>query len=66
MLMAREIDFIGAFRFHNEFQTAVEWLSQDLVDVAPIMSAEMPMDRLTEAFELAVDRKRAIKVHLHF
>lgn len=66
MLMAREIDFIGAFRFHNEFQTAVEWLSQDLVDVAPIMSAEMPMDRLNEAFELAVDRRRAIKVHLHF
>jgi L-idonate 5-dehydrogenase len=66
MLMAREIDFVGAFRFSGEFQTAVEWLSQDLIDVAPVMSAEMPMDRLTEAFELAVDRKRAIKVHLHF
>lgn len=65
-LMAREIDFVGAFRFASEFQTAVEWLVADLVDVTPVLSAEMPMSRLGEAFELAADRRRAIKVHLHF
>ncbi|KQT54665.1 L-idonate 5-dehydrogenase [Aureimonas sp. Leaf454] len=66
MLMAREIDFVGAFRFSGEFQTAVDWLVADRIDVAPVLSAEMPMDRLSEAFELAVDRKQSIKVHLHF
>ena len=66
MLMAREIDFVGAFRFAEEFYTAVDWLARDLIDVAPVMSAELPMDRLNDAFEIAADRKRAIKVHLHF
>lgn len=66
LLMAREIDFVGAFRFAEEFHTAVDWLARDLVDVAPVMSAELPMERLSEAFELAADRRRAIKVHLHF
>ncbi|MDQ0467851.1 L-idonate 5-dehydrogenase [Labrys wisconsinensis] len=66
MLMAREIDFVGAFRFHEEFGTAVEALARGLIDVAPILSAEMPMARADEAFRLAADRTRAIKVHLHF
>jgi L-idonate 5-dehydrogenase len=66
MLMAREIDFVGAFRFGPEFQTAVDWLVQDLIDVGPVMSADLPMTRLEEAFQLAADRRRAIKVHLHF
>lgn len=66
MLMAREIDFVGAFRFGGEFHTAVDWLVRGLVDVEPVMSADMPMSRLAEAFALAADRSRAIKVHLHF
>ncbi|KQT84041.1 L-idonate 5-dehydrogenase [Aurantimonas sp. Leaf443] len=66
MLMAREIDFVGAFRFSGEFETAVDWLVRDRIDVAPVMSALMPMARLDEAFALAADRRRAIKVHLHF
>lgn len=66
MLMAREIDFVGAFRFSGEFDTAVDWLVRGLVDVEPVMSADLPMSRLNEAFQLAGDRSRAIKVHLHF
>lgn len=66
LLMAREIDFVGAFRFGSEFRTAVDWLARGLIDVSPVLSAEMPMARLDEAFALAADRRRAIKVHLHF
>jgi L-idonate 5-dehydrogenase len=66
MLMAQEIDLVGAFRFCEEFHTAVDWLANERIDVSPVMSAEMPMSRLGEAFELAADRKRAIKVHLQF
>ena len=64
--MAREIDFVGAFRFAGEFRIAVDWLVRGLVDVAPLLSAQMPMTRLYDAFALAADRRRAIKVHLHF
>jgi L-idonate 5-dehydrogenase len=66
MLMAREIDFMGAFRFAEEFHTAVDWLARDLIDVALVMSADLPMDRLNDAFVIAADRRQAIKVHLHF
>ncbi|WP_341992071.1 L-idonate 5-dehydrogenase [Azorhizobium sp. AG788] len=66
ILMAREIDFVGAFRFHGEFQTAVDYLSRGLIDVTPILSADMPMGEADAAFVLAADRNRAIKVHLTF
>ncbi|GJD50337.1 L-idonate 5-dehydrogenase (NAD(P)(+)) [Methylobacterium crusticola] len=64
LLMAREIDFVGAFRFHEEFRTAVSLLAAGRLDVGPILSAELPMGRAGEAFALAGDRSRAIKVHL--
>jgi L-idonate 5-dehydrogenase len=66
MLMAREIDFIGAFRFAEEFGAAVDCLASGLIDVAPILSEEVPMSRADEAFHLAADRTKAIKVHLRF
>ncbi|MDJ1160119.1 L-idonate 5-dehydrogenase [Chelatococcus sp. SYSU_G07232] len=65
-LMAREIDLVGAFRFHEEFATAVDLLAKGLVDVGPILSAELPVSRADEAFALAADRRRSLKVHLHF
>lgn len=66
VLMAQEIDLLGGFRFSGEFATAVDWLVHDRIDVTPLMSADMPMSNLDDAFTLAADRKRAIKVHLHF
>ncbi|MDB5589845.1 L-idonate 5-dehydrogenase [Enterovirga sp.] len=65
-LMAREIDFVGSFRFGAEFRTAVALLASGRIDVAPILSAEMPASDLPAAFALAADRTRAIKVHLRF
>ena len=66
MLMAQEIDYVGAFRFHREFTDAVRALNDGRIDPTPIMSAELPLDRADDAFRLASDRRRAIKVHLRF
>lgn len=66
VLMSREIDYVGAFRFSAEFRLAVDMLVHDRIDITPLLSAELPASRATEAFELAVDRRRSIKVHLHF
>lgn len=66
LLMAREIDYVGAFRFGAEFKLAVDMLVRDRIDVGPVLSADMPVSRVDEAFALAADRHRAIKVHLHF
>jgi L-idonate 5-dehydrogenase len=64
LLVTKEIELVGSFRFHEEFATAVAALASGLIDVSPILSAELPLADATAAFELASDRRRAIKVHL--
>ena len=64
LLMAREIDLVGSFRFHEEFDVAVEALATGRIDVTPILSGSFPIQDANAAFELAGDRTRAIKVHL--
>ena len=64
LLMAREIDVVGSFRFHEEFSIAVAALAAGRIDVTPILSGSFPLRDATAAFELAGDRQRAIKVHL--
>jgi L-idonate 5-dehydrogenase len=65
-LMAREIDFVGAFRFAGEFAVGVDYLARGLIDVRPLISRTLPMTELEPAFQLAGDRRQAIKVHLQF
>ncbi len=64
LLMAREIDLVGSFRFHGEFGVAVAALATGRIDIAPILSGTIPLARADEAFRLAGDRRRAIKIHL--
>lgn len=65
-LMAREIDYVGGFRFHAEYGRAVGLLATGRIDVAPILTHDLPLSRGNEAFEIAADRTRSIKVHVHF
>ncbi len=65
-LVAKEIDWRGTFRFHSEFGLAVELLNQRLVDVMPLLTATLPLEQAAEAFALAGDRQRAMKVQLSF
>ena len=64
LLMAREIDLVGSFRFHEEFNVAVQALASGRIDVGPILSASFPLADAEAAFVLAADRQQAIKVHL--
>ncbi|TLU74128.1 L-idonate 5-dehydrogenase [Lichenicoccus roseus] len=64
LLMAREIDLVGSFRFHEEFGMAVAALAGGRIEIGPILSGTVPLARADEAFQLAGDRQRAIKVHL--
>ena len=66
LLMAREIDLVGSFRFGEEFQLAVDALAGGRIDPTPILSASLPLASADEAFQLASDRDRSIKVHLEF
>jgi L-idonate 5-dehydrogenase len=66
LLVAKEIVLRGTFRFHEEFAWAVDFITSGAIDVAPLLSAVLPVARAVEAFELASDRSRAMKVQLAF
>jgi len=66
LIVAKELRLHGTFRFDAEFQLAVDLMSAGLVDLKPLVSATLPFDRAVEAFELAGDRSRAMKVQLAF
>lgn len=63
-IMARELDYVGAFRAAQAFDWAVQYLRTRRVDVKPLLSAQLPLSRAQEAFELAADRSRSTKVQL--
>jgi len=66
MVVAKEIDLRGAFRFHEEFATAIALINQELVDLKPLISATLPYRDAGRAFALAADRTQSMKVLLDF
>jgi len=66
LIVAKEIQLRGTFRFDEEFQLAVDLMGSGLIDVKPLISQTVPFERAVEAFELASDRSQAMKVQLAF
>ncbi|PKU25238.1 L-idonate 5-dehydrogenase [Telmatospirillum siberiense] len=66
VITAKELDLRGSFRFHEEFAHAVSFLNRRLIDVRPLITASFPFTRFEEAFAMASDRGRAMKVQLTF
>ncbi|MDD7973349.1 L-idonate 5-dehydrogenase [Roseinatronobacter sp. HJB301] len=66
LLVGKEIRLHGTHRFHQEFLQAVELISTGTIDVTPMISATLPMERAQDAIGLAGDRSRAVKVHITF
>lgn len=66
ILVAKEIDWRGTFRFHAEFALAVDCIASGAIDVLPLLTETVPIADAARAFALASDRTRAIKVHLGF
>jgi L-idonate 5-dehydrogenase len=62
----KELQLRGSFRFHKEFAVAVDYIDKGLIDVKPLISATFPFTRAREAFELANDRSKSMKVQLAF
>ena len=66
VVVAKEIELRGTFRFHAEFALAVALIGGGLVDVMPLLTETVPLAKANEAFALAADRSRAMKVQLAF
>jgi L-idonate 5-dehydrogenase len=66
LIVAKELSLSGSFRFHAEFALAVKLINDRRVDLSPVITRAFPMRDAVSAFELAGDRKRAMKVLLNF
>lgn len=66
MVVAKEIEIRGSFRFHEEFELAVDLIGRGRVDLKPLLTDVLPLDQADRAFELAADRSKAMKVQLAF
>lgn len=65
-MTAKELSLKGSFRFHHEFPRAVEHMRKKRLDVLPIVTHSFPMQDAVQAFEIAGDRRQAVKVQLEF
>ncbi len=66
VVVAKEIELRGTFRFHEEFGLAVDLLNGRTVNVKPLLTDTYGVDNAIEAFEIAGDRSRSMKVQLTF
>ncbi len=66
MVVSKELSICGSFRFHAEFALAVRLINEGRVDLRPMVTRSFPLMQAREAFELAGDRKQAMKVLLDF
>ncbi|MEP2978383.1 MAG: L-idonate 5-dehydrogenase [Lentilitoribacter sp.] len=65
-LTAKELDLRGSFRFHEEFAMSVKLMQQGQIDVKPLISHTVKLDDAISGFEIAGDRKQAMKAQIEF
>ena len=65
-VVAKELRLVGSFRFHPEFEIAAGLIARREVDVRPLITATRPLADAEAAFNLAADRRAAMKVQLSF
>ncbi|OJF91329.1 L-idonate 5-dehydrogenase [Pararhizobium antarcticum] len=66
LVVSKEIDMRGTFRFHEEFALAVSLINQRRVDVKPLLTEIFPLEEAVRAFDTAGDRSRSMKVQIAF
>ncbi len=66
MIVSKEIEIKGSFRFHEEFALAVDLINSRRVNLKPLLTEVMPLAQAKQAFDLASDRSRAMKVQIAF
>lgn len=66
LVVGKELNVVGTHRFVAEYAEAVDLIDRRSIDVRPIISAQIDLAQADEAFELASDRSRSVKVQLIF
>lgn len=63
-IMARELNYVGSFRFANVFAVALDLLGSRRIDVSPLINAVFPLAEMGEAMDRAVGKNGVIKVQI--
>jgi L-idonate 5-dehydrogenase len=66
MIVSKEIEIRGSFRFNEEFGLAVDMINHRRVDLKPLLTEVVPLAEAKRAFDLASDRSQAMKVQIGF
>jgi L-idonate 5-dehydrogenase len=66
LIVTKEIEIRGSFRFHEEFALAVDLINRRRVDLKPLLTEVVPLQEAERGFQLAGDRARAMKVQIAF
>lgn len=66
VLVGKEIDLKGSFRFDGEYAEAVDLINAGEIDVKPIITAKYPLENAVAAFDAAGDRSKSVKVIIEF
>ncbi|TIX21139.1 MAG: L-idonate 5-dehydrogenase, partial [Mesorhizobium sp.] len=64
VIVTKEIQVKGSFRFDTEFALAVDLIGSGRIDVAPLLSNTLPLAEARKAFELASDKSQSMKVQI--
>lgn len=66
IIVAKEIELRGSFRFHGEFAQAVDLINRKEVDLGSLLTHSYGFEKAREAFETASDRQKSMKVQIDF
>ena len=65
-ITAKELTLQGAFRFHEEFATAIALMQQGAIDPSPLITHTHGFDDAEIAFQNANNRQSALKAQIDF
>jgi threonine dehydrogenase-like Zn-dependent dehydrogenase len=63
-VMARELQFLGSFRYGDVFDEAIKLASLGRLNLQPLISRVLPLERVAEAMELALAKDGVLKLQL--
>ncbi len=63
-IMAKELNFIGSFRFANVFATALDLTVSRRVNLTALISTVLPLADMQKAMDLAIGKNEIVKVQI--
>lgn len=66
LIVSKELRIVGTHRFDTEFADAVQMIGNGQIDLSPMITQVLPATEAQQAFDLAGNRKQAVKVQLDF